>query len=113
MARTKINVYLKMNKIEKNEEFFAIKNNDVIKYIDFENNIMTIDMDNNVIIRENNDYKFILDFNKNNINITIKKIKKTLDKSINTLLLEKTKKRFIVRYLLNDEKEINEYYVNF
>lgn len=113
MARTKINVYLKMNKIEKNEEFFAIKNNDVIKYIDFENNKMEVDLENNIIKKENIDYLFIIDLAKNNIYILAKKIKRSFNKPIQTLLVEKSKKRYLVRYLLEDENVINEYCVNF
>ncbi len=113
MAKIKINVYTKMNKIEKNDEFLAIKDEDVIKYIDFENNKMIINMSKDAIIRENSDHIFILDFVNNNINVFVKKLKKSFDKSIKTLLVEKTKKRYLVRYLLEDENEINEYYVNF
>ena len=65
-------------------------------------------MSKDTIIRENSDYIFILDFVNNNINVFVKKLKKSFDKSIKTLLVEKTKKRYLVRYLLEDENEINE-----
>ena len=38
---------------------------------------------------------------------------KTIEKSINTLLIDKTNKRFLVRYQLIDEDIINEYLINF
>lgn len=113
MERIKINVYNKLENEEETQEIYAIKEDDVIKYIDLENNKMIIDMKNNVITRENEDYLFTLDFNSNAINILIKKIKKEFIKSIKTILIDKNKKSYLVRYLLIDEKEINEYYVKF
>ena len=113
MAKINIKVYSKLNDIEEITEFMAIKMDDVIKYIDLENNKMIIDMKNNIIIRENSDYVFTLKFNENIIEILIKKVKKVMNKEIKVLLIDKTKKRFLVRYLLSDEKLINEYYVNY
>ena len=113
MKKVLIKVYSKLNNIEENNEFLAIKNNNVIKYIDLENNKMMIDMENNYFERENNDYYFKIDFNNNNISIEIKKLHKTMIKDIKTLNISKGKKNYLVRYLLTDENIINEYYVNF
>ena len=113
MERKKINVYTKLNNIEESYEIIAIKNDNAIKYIDLCNNIMIIDMSQDIIKRENNDYKFIIDFIKNEIDIYIKKYQKNVKKSIKTLLLKKNKKSYLVRYLLEDENTINEYYVKF
>ncbi len=113
MEQVKINVYTKFDKNEEIKNFLAIKDKDVIKYIDLEDNKMIIDMKNNIIQRENNDFLFNMDFNNNNIEITTKKLKKTFSKSIKTLAKEKTKKSFLIRYKLVDENVINEYYVKF
>ncbi len=113
MERRQIRVVKDMNGHQEIEEILAIKNDDVIKYIDSENNIMIIDMINNSIKRENNDYIFFLDFVNNSIDIQIKKLKKSFNKSMKTLLIEKNKNSFLVRYQLEDENIYNEYYVNF
>lgn len=113
MKETKILVYSKLNDIEENNEFLAIKDKNVIKYIDLEDNKMTIDMNNNIITRENIDYLFNILLNDNKIVITIKKLNKILEKDIKTMLINKTSKSYLVRYLLKDENIINEYYVKF
>jgi hypothetical protein len=113
MEEVKIKVYSKLNNIEENNEFLAIKNDSVIKYIDLENNKMSIDMENNIIIRENNDYLYNLDFNFKKITITIKKLHKTFIKHIKTMVINKSSSKYLVRYLLIDENVINEYYVKF
>lgn len=113
MERKKIKVYTKLDNNEEINEFLAIKNEDVIKYIDFSNNIMVVDMQNNIIKRENDDYIFTINFVQNDIDIIIKKLKKNYHKSIKVLLVDKTKKSYLVRYLLEDENILNEYCVNF
>ena len=113
MKETKINVYSKLNNIEENTEFLAIMDDKIIKYIDLEDNKMIIDMENNIITRENIDYLFNLDFVNDKITITIKKINKTMIKSIKTLVIKRTNKEYLARYLLTDENIINEYYVKF
>ena len=113
MARLKINVYQELNNIKETNEFLAIKMDDVIKYIDLENNKMIVDMKNNIITRENSDYLFVLDFNKNNIDITLKHSKKCFSKLIEVLLIKKMKKSYLVRYSLIDDDIINEYFVKF
>ena len=113
MARLEIKVYQELNNIQETTEFMAIKNDDVIKYIDLENNKMIVDMKNDIITRENNDYLFILDFVQNNINITIKHQHQKLDKSIKCLLIKKMKKSYLVRYSLIDDNVINEYFIKF
>ena len=67
MERKEISVYTKLEKIEENYNIMAIKNNNVIKYIDLANNKMVIDMENDIITRENSEYEFTLDFKKNKI----------------------------------------------
>jgi 3-oxoacyl-[acyl-carrier-protein] synthase III len=113
MKETKINVLTKLNNIEENNEFLAVKNNDFIKYIDLENNKMIIDLKNNIITRENIDYLFNMDFNNNIISITMKKLDKVMEKEIKTMALINNNKEFMVRYLLTDDEIINEYYVKF
>ena len=113
MKKANIRVYSNLNNIEENNEFLAIISSNLIKYIDLENNKMTIDIKNNLIIRENIDYLFRMDFNDNKIVITIKKLNKTLEKEIKTIVISKTVNKFLVRYQLTDENIINEYYVKF
>lgn len=113
MKKTKITVYSKLNNIEENNEFLAIKDTKVIKYIDLEDNKMIIDMENNIITRENIDYLFNIELNNNKIIIKMKKLNKLLEKDIKTLVISKSNKSYLVRYLLNDENIINEYYVKF
>ena len=113
MEKVLIKVYSKLNNIEENNEFLAIKDDNIIEYIDIENNKMIIDTKNNTIIRENNDYVFNMLFNKNVIEIEIKKFHKKIDKCIKTLSISLTKKYYSVKYLLTDEDIINEYYVKF
>jgi len=113
MKRTKITVLTKLDNVEENSDFLAIKDNNLIKYIDLENNKMIIDMENNIIIRENRDYLFNIDFVNNTITILVKKMDKTFTKDIKTLLISKTNNKYLVRYLLKDEMLINEYYVKF
>ena len=113
MKRTKIKVYLNLNNIEENNEFLAIKDDNVIKYIDLENNKMIIDMKNNIIIRENSDYSFNLDFNSNKITINMIKLNKMFEKEIKTINISSAKNSYLVRYSLVDDNIINEYYVKF
>ena len=113
MKKTKVKVYSKLNNIEENNEILAIIDDKLIKYIDLENNKMIIDMKNNVIERENNDYLFKIKLNENVIEIMMKKLNKVFLKEINTLLISLTGKRYLVRYQLSDDNIINEYYVNF
>ena len=113
MEKVSIKVYSNLNNFEENNEFLAIKDENVIKYTDLENNKMIIDMKNNVIERENNDYLFKIKLNENVIEIMMKKLNKVFLKEINTLLISLTGKRYLVRYQLSDDNIINEYYVNF
>ena len=113
MKETKINVYSKLNNIEENNKFLAIMDDKIIKYIDLEDNKMIIDIENNAIIRENIDYIFNLDFINDKITINIKKLNKLITKDIKTLVIKRTNKEYLVRYLLTDENIINEYCVKF
>ena len=113
MEKKEIKVYTNFNGIEKNETFLAIKDEFVIKYTDLENNKMVIDTSNDIIRKENQDYLIEIYLQDNIIDITIKKFRRKINKGIKTLLIEKKKKSYLIRYQLLDEKEINEYYVNF
>ena len=113
MKKIKIKIYSFLNNIEENYEIFAIKSDNVIKYIDFSNNRIAIDIKKNIITKENIDFKFTLRFDDNIIEIYAKKAKKTFYKEIKTLLCSSSPKRYFVKYLLIDENAINEYYVNF
>lgn len=113
MEKGKIRVYTKLGNIEENNEFLAIKDDNLIKYIDLENNNMIINMEDNIIIRENNDYLYNINFNSNEITITMKKLNKIFKKDIKTIIISKSLTKYLVRYVLIDENIINEYYVKF
>lgn len=113
MEKIKLTVYANLNGKEEIDEIFAIKDNSVIKYIDLTNNKIAIDIDNNIMTRENSDYLFTFKFNENNIIVKLKSHNQEFDKEIKTLLIKKTKKSYIIRYLLVDENIINEYQLNF
>ena len=113
MKETKIIVYSKLNNIEDNNEFLAVRNDNLIKYIDLENNKMIIDIKNNVITRENIDYLFKIDKKKKKIVITMKKHDKVFEKEIKTIDISLSNSKYSVKYLLTDENIINEYYVKF
>ena len=113
MTKLKINIYTELNNIKENEEYLAIKQDNVIKYIDFANNKMIIDINNNIINRENSDFIYQMDFNNNIINIQMKKVKKDFNKEIKTIILKKTNNSFLVRYQLIDENIINEFYIKY
>ena len=107
MKECKIKIYSKLGNIEENNEFLAIKNDNVIKYIDFSNNKITVNMKDNIIEKENSDYFFTLKFNNNIIEIYAKKLNKTFYKEIKTLICSSSKKRYLVKYLLTDENIVN------
>ena len=113
MKEIKIKIYSFLNNIEENNEFLAIKDDNVIKYIDFSNNKMEIDLKKNIITKDNSDYLFTMKFNENIIEIYAKKLQKIFYKEIETLSCSLSKKRYFVKYLLKDDNIINEYYVNF
>ena len=113
VMKLKIKIYSEMNNLIENEEYLAIINENIIKYIDLTNNKMFIDINNNIIKRENNDYIFTIDFENNNILIFIKNLKKEFNKKIQTIKLEKNSQSFKVRYRLIDENIINEFYIKY
>lgn len=113
MEKINIHLYTKLDNLEESTDLLAIKDNDVIKYNDLENNRIILDMKNNIMIRENSDYHFTLDFNANNIIIKLKSLNKFFDKKINTLWIESKKRSYSVKYCLVDENIINEYHIKF
>ena len=113
MGRREISVYTKLDKNQENYKIMAIIYNDVIKYIDSANNKMIVDMNSDIITRENMEYKFDIDLKNNNIHIYAKKLKKEFNKKIETLLIDKSSREYLIRYRLIDDNMINEYYVKF
>ena len=113
MGRREINIYTKLDKNEESYKIMAIIYKDVIKYIDLANNKMIIDMNNDIITRENMEYKFDIDLKNNSINIYAKKLRKEFNKKIETLLIDKNNREYLVRYRLVDDDMVNEYFVKF
>ena len=113
MEKIDIQLYTNLNNLEETHNLLAIKDNDVIKYNDLENNKVLVDIKNNIMLRENSDYHFTLDFNNNNIIIKLKSIDKIFNKEIKTLWIERKKNSYTVRYQLIDENIVNEYHLKF
>lgn len=113
MEKINIQVYTNLNNLEETNDLLAIKDNDVIKYIDLENNKVIVDMKNDIMIRENIDYHFTIDFNANNIIIKLKSLNKCFDKKIKTIWIKKSKNSYNVKYVLVDDDLINEYHIKF
>jgi len=113
MEKINIQLYTNLNNLEETNNLLAIKDNDVIKYNDLENNKVIVDMSKNIMTRENNDYHFKLDFNNNIIIINLKAHQKLFEKDMKTLFVEKKKNSYTVRYRLIDEDIVNEYHIKF
>ena len=113
MNKVTVKIYTNLDQKEETYEMLAIKDNNIIKYNDFANNKMMIDLDNNVLTRENEDFCFTLDFLKNSIVIVLKKVNKVFNKEIKTLMIERKSNAYNVKYCLVDEGSINEYYIKF
>ena len=113
MEKINIRLYTNFNNLEETNDLLAIKDNDVIKYIDLENNKVIVDMENDIMIRENSDYHFTIDFNANNIIIKLKSLNKCFDKAIKTIWIKKSKNSYNVKYVLVDDDLINEYHIKF
>lgn len=113
MAKKHIKVYTKLNEIVNNEIFDAIVLNNVIKYIDLDNNKFVIDYEKNTLLKETMESVIEIDFNKNIISILIKDFNKKFYKEIKTLLINHTNNDYYVKYKLIDENIINEYHVEF
>ena len=113
MEKINIQVYTNFNNLEETNALLAIKDNDVIKYIDLENNKVIVDMKNDIMIRENIDYHFTIDFNANNVIIKLKDHNKCFDKEIKTIWIKKNKNSYNIKYVLIDDDLINEYHIKF
>ena len=113
MEKINIRLYTNFNNLEETNDLLAIKDNDVIKYIDLENNKVIVDMKKDIMIRENIDYHFTIDFNANNIIIKLKSLNKCFDKMIKTIWIKKSKNSYNVKYVLVDDDLINEYHIKF
>lgn len=113
MNKINANIYTNLDGIEETQKILAIKDINVIKYIDLTNNKVTLYINDNKMIRENNDYIFEIDFNKNNIIIYMKKTNKQFNKEINTIFIKKNNNSYNVKYKLLDEDIINEYYIKY
>lgn len=113
MEKIDIQIYTNLNNLEETNNLLAIKDNDVIKYNDLENNKVIVDMSKNIMTRENSDYHFTLDFSQNIIIINLKAHQKLFEKDIKILFIEKKKNSYTVRYRLIDEDIVNEYHIKF
>lgn len=113
MAKLKINVYTNMDNHKEESIFNAIIVNDVIKYIDSDNNKFSVLLEDNLLIKENDEYVIKIDFIKEIISIFMKEYNKEFFKDIKTLILKKEKNVFYVKYNLTDENVLNEYEIKF
>lgn len=113
MAKKEIKVYTKMDKIINNDNFSAIVSNNVIKYIDLVNNKFVVDLNEDILIKENRETLIKIDFNKNIISILLKEHNKEFFKDIETILINKDNNIYYIKYKLVDENIINEYQIDF
>ena len=87
MAKIIINVYTNMDNHEENVIYNAITDNNVIKYIDSDNNKFVVDCNKNILIKENNEFNISIDFGNNLITIFMKEFQKSFEKEIQTLAI--------------------------
>lgn len=113
MAKKEIKVTTFMNNYKESNRFKAIVLNNVIKYIDFVNNKFVVDLEKDLLIKENDDSFIKIDFSKNNISIFIKEYNKEFIKEIETITINKNDSIYYVKYHLIDENVVNEYQIEF
>ena len=113
MTKKIVNVYTNMDDKIDNIVIDAIVENKVIKYLDREHNKIIVDCDNNILIKENNEYIIKIDFLKNIISVLLKDYNKEFVKEIKTLMINSDNNIYYVKYKLIDENLINEYKIEF
>ena len=109
MSKIRINVYTNMDNKKENVLINAIKDNNVIKYIDSDYNKYVVNIEGNILIKENKDFFITIDFPNNLIKILMKEYNKEFKKEIETIELNYNNNNYFVKYKLIDEKVINEY----
>lgn len=113
MTKIRINVYTNMDNHEENVIHKAIADNDVIKYIDSDNNKFVVDCNKNILMKENDEFIINIDFGNNLISIAMKEYQKEFKKEIKTLAINNDNNIYYVKYKLIDENVINEYQIKF
>lgn len=97
----KVKVEIKINDyIIKN---IGIIDNDILKVKDDETNL-EYDYKNNILIRENKEYKIILDFNKKQVIYNIKDIKNKFSNKLVILKLTNYNKQVNINYQIEEEE---------
>lgn len=113
MSKINISVYTKLDDKENVQTLVALKDDEVIKYIDSDGNKVILDMERNIMKRENEDYVFTFNFKLNNIVIHLKKMRRDFDKRIKTISIKKNNHNYNVKYQLVDERVSNEYHLKY
>ena len=90
MAKKDIKVYTNMDNFKETNIFSAIVLDNVIKYIDLDNNKFVINCKKNTLLKETMESVIEIDFNKNIISILMKDFNKKFYKEIKTLLINHT-----------------------
>ena len=76
----------------------------------FDNEVKTIiDLKDGIIIRENDEYRYVIDLSKYHINIHLNKENIDLEIRINVLEKKYNSKYLYIKYLLVEENVINEF----
>lgn len=118
MKKVKLNIKLKNKDIQEEKSLIAVIDNNQIKYIENKDIVteMELDLENDILIRNNKDYtityKFILDeitINK----VLVKELNRGLDLKIKTNKLKKDNNSYKVEYEILDSNEIIEYELNY
>ena len=80
--------------------------NDIIKYQEENGTNTTLDLNNNTLVRENNDIYMKYDFNKKTGTLEVKELNKVLDLKINNVHIYRDEKVTEIKYNIDEEEFI-------
>ena len=96
---------MKKQKIELKINDYSLKttgylNNEILSFFDKDTNNteIIIDLNNDILIRNNEDYKIKMNFQKKIIEYKLKKENLEFDQDINIIMLKKSKNEYIINY---------------
>lgn len=93
-------------KLLKNEQIVFEKEGTITNNIFTTENIQ-IDIINHILTREDNNYKYILDFKQNNAEIKLKEHNYTLNINLTTTSILKTENYLEIKYTIESEEKVN------
>ena len=80
--------------------------NDIIKYQEENGTNTTLDLNNNTLVRENNDIYMKYDFNKKTGTLEVRELNKVLDLKINNVHIYRDEKVTEIKYNIDEEEFI-------